>query len=122
MYVFLCLINKNIKYGAPMKLVITPNLISFGSIIVLANRSPDKINKEPISADTGITTLLSGPTSNLVMCGIIIPTNANIPLTATDTEVINVAKIKIINLSLLTFNPNDFAESSERERILILFE
>ena len=105
-----------------MKLVITPNLISFGSIIVLANRSPDKINKEPISADTGITTLLSGPTSNLVMCGIIIPTNANIPLTATDTEVTNVAKIKIINLSLLTFNPKDFAESSERERILILFE
>ena len=56
------------------------------------------------------------------MCGIIIPTNANIPLTATDTEVTNVAKIKIINLSLLTFNPKDLAESSESERILILFE
>ena len=42
-------------------------------------------------------------------------------LTATDTEVTNVAKIKMISLSLFTFNPKDFAESSERERILILF-
>ena len=105
-----------------MKLVITHNLISFGSIIVLANKSPDKINNDPISADNGSTTLLSGPTISLVICGIIIPTNANIPLTATDTEVTNVAKIKIINLSLFTFNPKDLAESSERERMLILFE
>ena len=43
-------------------------------------------------------------------------------ISATDTEVTKVAKIKIINLSLLTFNPKDLAESSESESILILLE
>ena len=100
----------------------TPSLISFGTMTVLANKSPDKINKDPINAETGITTRLSGPTINLVICGIIIPTNAKIPLTATEIDVIKVAIIKIIRLSLFTFSPRDLAESSESESILILFE
>ena len=50
------------------------------------------------------------------------PTKAKIPLTATDTDVINVANINIINLSLLIFKPKVLAESSDSESILILFE
>ena len=81
-----------------MKLVIIPNLISLGTKIVLAIRSPDNKKTAPIKAEIGITSLLSGPTINLVICGIIIPTKASIPHTATETEVISVAKTKNINL------------------------
>ena len=42
--------------------------------------------------------------------------------TATEIDVIKVAIIKIISLSLFTFSPRDLAESSESESILILFE
>ena len=119
---FLCFIKRKIKYGAPIKLVIIPNLISLGINNVLAKRSPVKINNDPTSAETGITILLSGPTISLVMWGIIIPTKAKIPLTATEIEVINVAIVNITNLSLLTLSPSDFAESSDKESMLILLE
>ena len=105
-----------------MKLVIIPNLISLGTKIVLAIRSPDNKKTAPIKAEIGITSLLSGPTINLVICGIIIPTKASIPHTATETEVISVAKTKNINLFNSTFKPNVFAESSDKDKIFILFE
>ena len=65
---------------------------------------------------------MSGPTINLVMCGIIIPTNAKMPHTATETDVINVAKTKNINLFNSTFRPNALAESSDKDNIFILLE
>ena len=65
---------------------------------------------------------MSGPTINRVIWGIIIPTNAKMPHTATEIEVINVAKIKNINLFNSTFSPNVLAESSDRDNIFILLE
>ena len=75
-----------------------------------------------MSAEIGITSLLSGPTISRVTCGIIMPMKARIPQTATEIEVINVAKTKKINLFNSTFNPSVLAESSDKDNMFILLE
>ena len=75
------------KNGDPTIAVIIPIESSELGIIVLAITSAQIINIDPRSIDIGVSLLWSDPTSDLVICGMINPTNPMIPQTETKTPV-----------------------------------
>ena len=79
-----------------MSPVITPTGISAGKKTVLASVSAHKRNAAPAKNEAGIMDRISGPIKNLVICGIMRPTNPITPLKATDMAVKTPAKIKYI--------------------------
>ena len=109
--------NKYKKNGEPSSAIIRPTGSSRGENKVLAKVSHAVTNAPPKIALQGIKILASLPTISRVMCGIINPTNPNIPATLTALAAKIPAIITKISRAVFTFKPKPVATSSPNSKI-----